>query len=65
MPEASDTEYEVHVVQPKETLYGISKRYNVSMNDIMQWNGLAGTDLKEGIELIVSKKDYDVYKSSR
>jgi LysM repeat protein len=65
LPEASDTEYEVHVVQPKETLYGISKRYNVSMNDIMQWNGLAGTDLKEGIELIVSKKDYDVYKSSR
>ena len=65
LPEASDSEYEVHVVQPKETLYGISKRYHVSMNDIMQWNGLAGTDLKEGMELIVSKKDYDVYKSSR
>jgi LysM repeat protein len=65
LPETSDGEYEVHVVQPKETLYGISKRYNVSMNDIMLWNGLQVTDLKEGMELIVSKKDYDVYKSSR
>ena len=58
-------EYEVHVVQPKETLYGISKKYNVSIQQLMQWNDLTGTDLKHGTELIVSQKDYDVYKSTQ
>jgi len=46
----------VHVVQPKETLYSISKKYEVSLAQIQQWNKLAGTELKEGTELIINKK---------
>lgn len=45
----------VHVVQPKETLYSISKKYEVSLAQIQQWNKLAGTELKEGTELIINK----------
>jgi LysM repeat protein len=59
------SEYEVHIVLPKETLYGISKKYNVPVQQLLQWNNLSGNDLKEGMELIVSQKDYEVSKSTR
>ncbi len=49
------TEITIHIVQPKETLYGISKKYEVSLTDLQQWNKLDGTDLKEGMELIINK----------
>lgn len=62
---ADDEAYEVHVVQPKQTLFALSKQYNVSIDELMQWNNLSGPDIKEGMELIVSQKDYNVYKSSR
>jgi len=42
-------------VQPKETLYAISKKYEVSLSELQQWNQLTGTDLKEGMELIIIK----------
>ena len=29
-----------HIVQPKETLYGLSKRYQVSIADLCNWNNL-------------------------
>ena len=45
----------VHVVQPKETLYSISKKYEVSLAQIQQWNKLGGIELKEGTELIIHK----------
>lgn len=45
----------VHVVQPKETLYSIAKKYDVPMTQLQQWNKLAGTELKEGSELIITK----------
>lgn len=37
----------VHVVQAKETLYGIARQYNVSVMDLVNWNGL---DLQKGIK---------------
>jgi len=49
------SEIEIHVVQPKETLYSISKRYEVTQAQLQQWNNLNGTDLKEGMELIINK----------
>jgi LysM repeat protein len=49
------TEITIHIVQPKETLYGISKKYEVSLSDLQQWNKLDGLDLKEGMELIINK----------
>ncbi|MBS4065959.1 MAG: glucosaminidase domain-containing protein [Chitinophagaceae bacterium] len=45
----------IHVVQPKETLYSISKKYEVSLTALQQWNQLSSTDLKEGMELIINK----------
>jgi LysM repeat protein len=45
----------IHIVQPKETLYSISKKYEVSLAALQQWNQLSNTDLKEGMELIINK----------
>ncbi len=49
------SEIQIHIVQPKETLYAISKKYEVSLTELQQWNHLTGTDLKEGMELIINK----------
>ncbi len=35
----------VHIVQPKETLTDISKKYNISINDIYKWNRLSNKDI--------------------
>lgn len=50
------TEKIIHVVQPKETLYSISKKYEVSLTDLQQWNQLSTNDLREGMELIINKQ---------
>ncbi|HLO38928.1 MAG TPA: LysM peptidoglycan-binding domain-containing protein, partial [Lacibacter sp.] len=44
-----------HVVANGETLYSISKKYDVPMTQLQQRNKLAGTELKEGSELIITK----------
>ncbi len=46
----------VHVVQGGETLYAISKQYEVSVDNIKKWNSLSSIDLNEGQKLIVGKK---------
>ncbi|TDS65067.1 LysM peptidoglycan-binding domain-containing protein [Myroides indicus] len=47
---------QTHVVQPKETLYGISKTYNISVEDILVWNPEIRFDgLKAGSTIIVGK----------
>jgi len=38
-------------VQPGDTLYGISRRHNVTITDLMQTNGLTNTSLKAGQRL--------------
>ncbi|MEO7524584.1 MAG: LysM peptidoglycan-binding domain-containing protein, partial [Ferruginibacter sp.] len=45
----------IHEVQPKEGLYAISKKYNVSVQDLRQWNGLISDDLRIGQKLIIAK----------
>ncbi len=52
---AAISEIEIHVVQPKETLYSISKKYEVTPAQLQHWNNLNGTDLREGMELIINK----------
>lgn len=49
------SQYKVHQVQPKEGLYAISKKYNVSVEDLKRWNGLSNNELTIGQELIISK----------
>jgi len=44
-----------HVVQIKETLYSISKKYSVDVEKIQQWNRLDSAGLKTGQELIIYK----------
>lgn len=44
-----------HEVQTKETLYGIAKRYNVSVEQLQQWNHLENFDIKIGQRLLVGK----------
>lgn len=45
----------IHEVKPSQTLYGISKQYNVSEDQIIRLNGLNTTDLSIGQLLIISK----------
>ncbi len=44
---------ELHKVAPGETLFSISKAYNVSVGEIMEWNELQGNDLSVGQSLIL------------
>ena len=44
-----------HIVQTRETLYSISKKYAVPVEKLQQWNKLYSLDLKEGQELIIYK----------
>jgi LysM repeat protein len=42
-----------HTVEKKQTLYAISKLYNVTVADIKQWNKLTADGLNEGSKIIV------------
>jgi LysM repeat protein len=42
-------------VQPKETIYAISKKYNVKIDDLVLWNQLTSYDLKTGQQLRIYK----------
>lgn len=53
--EPSSADYTRHVVQTKETLYSISKKYGVAPEKIKTWNKLDGMDLKIGQQLIIYK----------
>jgi len=50
----SSGQRDVHVVQAGETLYRISRMYDVSVEDIRRWNGLSGNTISVGQRLIVS-----------
>lgn len=42
-----------HEVKAGETLYSIAVKYGVTVDDLMLWNNLAGTELKAGQTLIL------------
>jgi LysM repeat protein len=44
-----------YTVQPKENLYGISKKYGVTVDDLKKWNNLTSDNLQIGQQLIISK----------
>ncbi len=44
-----------HEVLPKESLYGISKKYGVTVDDLKKWNNLNGDHIQTGQQLIISK----------
>ena len=45
----------IHVVQPGESLYGISKKYSLTVGDLKSWNQLENDHLSVGQQLIISK----------
>lgn len=47
----------LHKVNPGETLFAISKKYNVSVGELMEWNQLKGNDLSVGQALIIKKAE--------
>ena len=51
----SDSKPVYHEVQPKETMYGISKQYNVSVEELELLNPEAKSGLTIGQKLIISK----------
>ncbi len=54
---ATNNDYISHIVQPKETMYAISKKYSLPVEEIMKWNDLETTELKNGQVLRIHKKD--------
>ena len=53
----------IHIVQPSETLYHVSKLYEVGVREIYDWNKLSSYDLKEGQQLKILKKGNNVSNS--
>jgi LysM repeat protein len=47
--------YITHTVQTKETLYSIARKYNITVEQLKEWNKMAGYELKIGQELIIYK----------
>ncbi|HEV8285606.1 MAG TPA: glucosaminidase domain-containing protein [Chitinophagaceae bacterium] len=45
----------LHIVQPKETVYSIAKKYSVGADDVVSWNQLQDYDLKIGQSLKIYK----------
>lgn len=54
-PHADDSADEriMHKVQPGESLFGISRQYNVTIAEIQEWNNLEETSVEEGTELVI------------
>ena len=50
------TEVKTHTVEKGETLYGLSKKYNVSVDNLLQWNPELKDGLKNGQIIKVSVK---------
>ncbi len=46
--QTSENNFLIHAVQPKETVYSIARKYNVSPDDMANWNQLRDYDLKIG-----------------
>jgi len=44
-----------HEVLPKESLYGISKKYGVTVDELKKWNNLTSDHIQTGQQLIISK----------
>ena len=52
----ADNDFMVHIVQPKETVYAISKKYDVAVSDVIKWNEMNTMDLKAGQQIRINKK---------
>lgn len=53
----SNDERVLHEVKPGDSLFGISRQYNVTIAEIQEWNNLEGTNLDAGTELVIYPQD--------
>ncbi|MDH5400065.1 MAG: LysM peptidoglycan-binding domain-containing protein [Cyclobacteriaceae bacterium] len=56
-PVAVSTNGDTHAVKAGETLFSISRQYQVSVPEIVEWNDLESTAINEGMQLVVKKPD--------
>jgi LysM repeat protein len=49
----------IHTVASGESMYGIARKYNVTVQQLQQWNGLTGTDVKVGQTLFITQPMYN------
>lgn len=47
----------IHVVESKETLYSISKQYDVTTEELKKWNKMTSNELSVGQKLIIGDKN--------
>jgi LysM repeat protein len=52
---AAADEFILHEVQPKETMYSIAKKYEVSVDELKSWNELPSNELKIGQQIRINK----------
>lgn len=55
IPNASDMNYETYIVVPGDTLYGIARKYNTTVNAIREANNLNNTILSIGMNLKIPR----------
>ena len=53
----------VHTVAAKETMYSITKQYNITVQQLKEWNNLQGNELSIGQVLIVAQPERDGTKA--
>ncbi len=53
-PCAPSGTYGVHIVQPKETLFGIAKSNGITLNQLKAWNGLRNNTIHPCMELLTN-----------
>jgi serine-type D-Ala-D-Ala carboxypeptidase (penicillin-binding protein 5/6) len=53
----------IYRVRKSDTLYGITKRYGCSIEQLRNWNGLRGNEIKPNQELRIYKKSGAIYAS--
>ena len=46
----------LHTVAPKETLYGLSKQYGTTVEQLQKWNNISDNAISIGQQLIVGYK---------
>jgi len=54
IPREKEENGEIHIVKTSETLFFISKLYNVTVDDLIKWNNLNSNALNVGQKLIVT-----------
>ena len=53
--DSSSQQDSIHIVQKGETLYALSKQYEVSVENLKEWNKLTGTNINTDQSLVVYK----------